>query len=462
LQFFYVIAVLLCPLPVFAGDPPFGFYETPDDGSTVNNTIPVTGWALDDEGVESVKIYREKYAGEGSGLVLIGDAVFVQGARPDVAEAYPEYPNNDSAGWGYMLLTNALPDGACTLHAIVKDVEGNSVVLGTKTITIDNASSVKPFGSLDTPQQGGTASGSDYIVWGWVLTPQPNTIPFDGSSIFLWVDGVNLGNPVYDIYREDIATLFPGYNNSNGAVFYFYLNTTNYTDGLHAISVTAKDDAGNTDGIGNRYFTIDNVPDESLPVSLSQFNAKAQFGHILLSWETESETDNVGFMLERFKETRGWTVIASYQTTELLMGQGNSAARTEYEFKDLFVEHNRTYLYRLSDVDCFGNKNTHPAISAQTGVIPEETKMEPAFPNPFNPNTSISYSLADYSDVTIAVYDMLGRTVKTLVKQDQHPGNYQVSWNGIDINGEKAPSALYIIRMQTENYFYTQKVMLVK
>ncbi|NIM10451.1 MAG: hypothetical protein GTO45_00530 [Candidatus Aminicenantes bacterium] len=239
-------------------NPPFGSFDTPLDGSTVRSSVPVTGWALDDSEVSSVKIYREA----GGGLVYIGDAVLVEGARPDIEAAYPGYPNNSKAGWGYMMLTNFLPNGgngSFTFHAVAVDNTGHQVTLGTKTITCDNANAVKPFGAIDTPTQGGTASGGSFINWGWVLTPQPNSIPTDGSTINVIVDGVNIGHPTYNNYRPDIANLFPGYVNSNGAVGYFYLDTTAYENGVHTIQWTAMDNARNTDGIGSRYFTIQNT-----------------------------------------------------------------------------------------------------------------------------------------------------------------------------------------------------------
>jgi hypothetical protein len=241
---------------------PFGQFDTPLHGSTVRSSVPVTGWALDDVAVTGVKIYRDPVSGEGSSNIYIGDAVLVEGARPDVEAAFPGYPNNSRAGWGYMMLTNFLPNngnGTFTLYAIASDSAGHQVTLGSKTITCDNANAVKPFGAIDTPTQGGTASGSSFINWGWVLTPMPNSIPTDGSTINVYVDGVNIGHPVYNVYRKDIATLFPGYTNSNGAVGYFYLDTTAYADGVHTIQWTAADNAGNTDGIGSRYFTIQNT-----------------------------------------------------------------------------------------------------------------------------------------------------------------------------------------------------------
>lgn len=253
----------------YASDVPFGVFATPVDSSIVRSSIPVTGWVLDDVGVDSVKIYRE----EGKSLIYIGDAGFVEGARPDVEQAYPEYPENYRAGWGYMLLTNFVflnqGDGTFTIQAIALDKEGNETTLDSKTITIDNANAVKPFGAIDTPEQGGTASGGNFVNWGWVLTPQPNKIPEDGSTINVYVDGVNIGHPTYNIYRSDVAALFPNYVNSNGAIGYFYLDTTAFENGVHTMQWTAIDNAGNTDGIGSRYFTVENSGASSQKFSIS-------------------------------------------------------------------------------------------------------------------------------------------------------------------------------------------------
>ncbi|MCX6580638.1 MAG: Ig-like domain-containing protein [Candidatus Aminicenantes bacterium] len=233
---------------------PFGEFATPLDGSSVYNSIPVTGWVLDDIGVATVKIYN--------GDAYTGDAVLVEGARPDVGAAYPTYPNNYKAGWGYMLLTNCLPNGGngtYTFTAKATDMEGNEVTLGSKTITIDNAHAVKPFGAIDTPIQGGTASGENFINNGWALTPQPNSIPVDGSTINVVIDGVVKGHPIYNVYRWDIAWFFPGYANSNNAAGYYYIDTTKLANGVHTIAWTVTDSAGNSDGIGSRYFSIQNT-----------------------------------------------------------------------------------------------------------------------------------------------------------------------------------------------------------
>ena len=243
-------------------NPPFGFFATPIDGASVYSSIPVTGWALDDSGVEHVKIYRV----QGYTETYIGDAILVEGARPDVAAKFPDYPNNTRAGWGYMLLTNFLPNGGngtYQIRAIVTDGVGKTTTLGTKTIYCDNANAVKPFGAIDTPGQGGNASGDSFINWGWALTPQPDSIPTDGSTINVYVNGVSLGHPNYNNYRSDIAQFFPGLANSNGAAGYFKIDTTAYANGVHTIQWTARDTGNDTDGIGSRYFTISNTSGSS-------------------------------------------------------------------------------------------------------------------------------------------------------------------------------------------------------
>jgi hypothetical protein len=222
---------------------PFGFFETPEDGATVSGSVPLTGWALDDIEVESVGV--------------IGKAIFVEGARPDVAQVYPEYPYNTRAGWGYLLLSNFLSDGTHVIEAIVKDKNGPYFILGTKTITIDNAHSVKPFGTIDTPTPGGTASGSDYIVFGWALTPIDKTIPEDGIDVY--VDGVNLGKANYGLPRADVCQLFPNYNNCPDPGFYFGLNTNDFDNGMHTICCVATDNENESDGIGSRYFYVKNI-----------------------------------------------------------------------------------------------------------------------------------------------------------------------------------------------------------
>ena len=259
-------AVNLTLVPGAQVTTPIGQLDTPTDGqANVFGSIAVTGWAIDDIGVIRVEIMRDPVAGEGAVPVYIGDAVFVSGARPDIAALYPTNPLKDQAGWGYLLLTNFLPNhgnGTFRLHAFATDVEGHRVLLGSKTLTCANATAIAPFGAIDTPTQGGTVSGS-FVNFGWVLAGQGvasgRAIPTNGSTIQVFIDSAPIG--LVDSYnnpRVDIQTLFPGFANTDGAIGLKTINSATFANGVHTISWLALDNLGAASGIGSRYFTVSN------------------------------------------------------------------------------------------------------------------------------------------------------------------------------------------------------------
>ncbi len=248
--------------------PPFGSFDTPTDLTKgISAAVAVTGWALDAVGVTKVDIWREPVGSEPAGLVYLGDAVFVSGARPDVAKTFASYPFASRAGWGYLMLTNFLPNnggakgpgnGMYKLHALAHNQAGAVVDLGVRTIIVDNANATQPFGSIDSPAQGATISGNQYVNFGWALTPLPGMIPTDGSTITVSVDGITLGHPTYNQFRADIANSFPGLANSSGAVGFFYIDTTKLTNGVHTIGWGVWDNKVRGAGIGSRFFTVQN------------------------------------------------------------------------------------------------------------------------------------------------------------------------------------------------------------
>ncbi len=138
-----------------------------------------------------------------------------------------------------------------------RSISGESQVIGTRVIVADNAASTLPFGTIDTPGQGAVVAGL-VVNFGWALTPQPKTIPLDGSTIDVYIDGVMAGHPSYNHFRPDIAGLFPGYANSNGAVGVYQFDSTGLSNGLHTISWVVRDDAGAFQGVGSRFFSVQN------------------------------------------------------------------------------------------------------------------------------------------------------------------------------------------------------------
>ncbi len=259
---------------------PFGVIDTPSEGATgLAGALAITGWALDDVEVSDVSIYRNavpndnpasiQYGpGPSHGLVYVGKAFFLAGARPDVETAYPNQPLNYRAGWGLQYLSNVSlnnngtpgigGNGTYRFHAIATNKAGVVVELGSHSVTIDNLRSVLPFGTIDTPNMGEVVSGTRYVNFGWTLTPQPNTIPFDGSTIMVTIDGAFIGHPTYGQPRSDIDAAFPNYKNTGKAVGYSFIDTTQLTNGLHSIGWTVRDNVGNLQGVGSRVFYVQN------------------------------------------------------------------------------------------------------------------------------------------------------------------------------------------------------------
>jgi hypothetical protein len=94
--------------------------------------------------------------------------------------------------------------------------------------------------------------------------------------------------------------------------------------------------------------------------------------------------------------------------------------------------------------------------------IPVEFTLEQNYPNPFNPNTVIRYSIVSPSLVSLKIFDILGREVKTLVNKEQVNGVYEVNWDGDDELGNKVSTGVYFYRLDAGDFVQTKKMMLIK
>ncbi|MFB0517052.1 MAG: T9SS type A sorting domain-containing protein [Candidatus Neomarinimicrobiota bacterium] len=88
--------------------------------------------------------------------------------------------------------------------------------------------------------------------------------------------------------------------------------------------------------------------------------------------------------------------------------------------------------------------------------------LAPAFPNPFNPTTTIRFDLPMAGEVSLMVYDLLGREVARLVDGYMEPGYHQTQWNGRNVDGYELPSGIYIARLTTPEYSKAVKMLLLK
>jgi hypothetical protein len=237
-----------------------------------------------------------------------------------------------------------------------------------------------------------------------------------------------------------------------------------YSGGALKVRTLAKISAINN---GYPYLSWEDGDDVSLPVELSSFIVEATNQGVLCEWTTESETENLGFILERKTEETNWIEIASYKTDDGLLGQGSISSATDYEYIDALVEPNTTYEYRLSDVDYDGVVTYHATRTVTVDKAPlpsvvEEFTVLPAYPNPFNPSTTITYGIDTDSKITVQIYDITGQLITTLLKTEQTQGWHSVIWNGTNNKGTQAPAGIYLSKITAGNEVKTNKLMLLK
>ena len=122
-----------------------------------------------------------------------------------------------------------------------------------------------------------------------------------------------------------------------------------------------------------------------------------------------------------------------------------------------------TVRYEIADIDKIDFENVTRLADAQKlhNVIKSFTLLQ-NFPNPFNPSTTIRYELQKKGMVEVNIYDVNGRLVNQLVKQNQSVGMHTVVWNGKNLFGDKVASGLYIYAVKFENTLYTKKMILLK
>jgi flagellar hook assembly protein FlgD len=92
-----------------------------------------------------------------------------------------------------------------------------------------------------------------------------------------------------------------------------------------------------------------------------------------------------------------------------------------------------------------------------------KTHLFEAYPNPFNPQTTIAFDFPKRESVTLRVFDMSGRLVRSLITAELNtPGRHEVVWNGRDDSGRKVASGTYFYRLETGNYTETKRMALIK
>ncbi len=228
------------------------------------------------------------------------------------------------------------------------------------------------------------------------------------------------------------------------------------------------------DGLGGAIITWDNLrnsnydiyaqhvaADAALPIQLASMSATTLTTGVQLDWTTVSETNSLGFYVERNAPSTGTFTTLS----DLIPGAGTSLQQHQYQWTDAKVT-NGSYNYRLRLVDLDGTTTySNPitvTVSGLLGVgdtrsLPTQFALQQNYPNPFNPSTVINYELPTAAYVHLTVYDMLGKEVATLINGTQDAG-----YKSVQFSAENLPSGIYAYRLTAGSYVEVKKMAILK
>lgn len=193
---------------------------------------------------------------------------------------------------------------------------------------------------------------------------------------------------------------------------------------------------------------------ETTPVELSSFAATSSKNGVLLEWTTASETNNLGFAIERkLQDSDVW------QKVGFVRGFGTTNEEKAYSYNDS-PDQIGTLDYRLKQIDTDGAFEYSQIVSVQVEA-PSRFELAQNFPNPFNPTTAIHFQLPSSvsGTVELAIYDLLGRKVRTLLNKPAAPGFYQLEWNGRDEEEFEVSSGIYVYVLRAGNITLSKKMI---
>jgi len=196
------------------------------------------------------------------------------------------------------------------------------------------------------------------------------------------------------------------------------------------------------------------------PVTLSSFTAVYENSTPTLHWTTQSESNNLGWNVYRsLSENLGQS---NQMNNVLIPGYGTTSEPTDYVFTDVNeVENNTSYWYWIESTSYSGETEIFGPVTLtiqiednQTPDLPTESMLQGNYPNPFNPNTMISFSIQDGESGALTIYNTKGQLLET---HNYEAGDHELNWDAA-----KYGSGIYFYKLETQNFVSTKKMIMVK
>ncbi len=197
----------------------------------------------------------------------------------------------------------------------------------------------------------------------------------------------------------------------------------------------------------------------SLPVELSSFTVQLIGSSPVLCWTTQSETNNSGWNVYRSESNNTEEMVLI--NFNLIPGSGTTSIPTDYSFEDEYeVVPNNTYWYWIESVDYSGETCLYGAISllipeeGTTPELPQLTILKNNYPNPFNPDTTIYFSVKESETAQLSIFNAKGQIIEIKTFE---AGIHNYFWDASSFS-----SGIYLYQLETESFSEVRKMLLVK
>ncbi|MCK6614688.1 MAG: immune inhibitor A [Ignavibacteriaceae bacterium] len=421
-------------IPTFmSAIPPGGTAET-GVGITVLPTAPV-----DYRG----KIYLDLFMGQGAGTYTIKDSASFRIGTP--VFVYNDTTNNPAQLWTITATPGTSPKWEATTSLFYSapnsytDSRTGSYA-NSATVTLQSTAPVSLEGisypvltfktryDIETRWDCAIVQVSTNNGSAWTALTGKYTKPASGSGT-----QIPAGTPIYDgtatSWLDEEMSLQQFANQNILIRFQLKTDGSQVRDGWYL------------DDIGIYYYGI-------VPVELTSFTAVNSVGNALLRWTTVTEQNNAGFAIERSTDGIAW------EQAGYIRGAGTTTEQKEYQFTEPIT--GGTIHYRLKQIDFNGSYSYYGPVTLSASA-PEKFELLGNYPNPFNPETSIRFSLPEAGSVSLIVYDVNGNEIKKLIE-----GRMEAGYHSVPFNSGGLASGVYIYKLTSGSSLAVKKMILMR
>jgi hypothetical protein len=225
------------------------------------------------------------------------------------------------------------------------------------------------------------------------------------------------------------------------------MDSTFEGDGMTEFKVVASTAGGIFHSEPMMGYSVDNI----LPGVPDGVMAMLADNTVELSWNESVDEDFQYFMVEK-------TSMSGFEMIET----------ADAFYVDENYISSEVHSYRVAAVDHAGNQSEFSEVvevavlAIDNQVTPDVFALHQNYPNPFNPTTQIKYDLAEDALVSIVIYDVMGKSIKSLINVKQSAGYHSFRWDATNHSGEAMSAGMYIYTIQAGQYRSTKKMVLLK